>query len=286
MMSKSLTRKLEFNTVRVFGFFSDIHVGSMYSVFPEDFVLKEGNPISKSQNKGQTKIRSFWNDAKMICDREQVDTFIMPGDLVHGYNYKQQGAQTITPVLQEQKRACVQLLNPLVKDKDVHVLSGSPYHESRDTYAHEDIANELQKVAKTSTYKGLLANLTIEEVDPPMIINVTHGVSSAKVYRTTLSDREALFQAASYGMGEIDFLPDIILRGHWHTYYHLDFGRQHIIQIPGWSTWTPWRGSVYLYGRQCKIGFVILYLFDDRTFYVKPYLMDKIPRIADFTQSI
>jgi len=95
-------------------------------------------------------------------------------------------------------------------------------------------------------------------------------------------DREALFEAAAYGLGDLDFLPDVVVRAHWHRFIHIHLPNQHILQLPCWCAWFPYKGTLRLYGRlQPHIGGVILFIDDHDRITIHHYLF-KPPRIADY----
>jgi len=274
-------RTLSVKFKRVVAFVADTHVGSRYAIFPPDVISKEGNDLSAMRNAGQVKLYEYWQEWEKICDAWGVDTVILLGDIIQGNNPAGRGIGTITTDLDEQKDAAVTLLSKICKNRIVHCLSGTPYHESIDTRIHYDLAKELgETVAKEWHFHGLLANIKLRGTN--RILNLAHGVSGASIYRTTLMDREALFEAAAYGLGDLDFLPDVVVRAHWHRFIHIHLPNQHILQLPCWCAWFPYKGTLRLYGRlQPHIGGVILFIDDYDRITIHHYLF-KPPRIADY----
>jgi len=273
-------RKLITNFKRIVAFVADTHVGSRYAIFPPNIISKQGNDLGAMRNEGQIKLYEYWKEWEKICDAWGVDTIILLGDIIQGNNPAGRGVGTVTADLDEQKDAAVSLLSKICENRIVHSLSGTLYHESIDTRIHYDITKELGSVAKESHFHGLMANIKLKGTN--RILNLAHGVSGAAIYRTTLMDREALFEAAAYGLGDLDFLPDIVVRAHWHRFIHIHLPNQHILQVPGWCAWFPYKGTIRLYGKmQPHIGGVILFIDDHDRITIHHYLF-KPPRISDY----
>jgi len=273
-------RKLEIEFKRVVAFVADTHVGSRFAIFPPNVISNEGNDLSAMRNPGQVQLYEYWTEWEKICDSWGVDTVILLGDIIQGNNPVGRGIGTITPDLDEQKQAAIVLLSKICTNRIVHCLSGTPYHESIDTRIHYDLTNELRSVAKEAHFHGLMANIKLKGTN--RILNLAHGVSGASIYRTTLMDREALFEAAAYGLGDLDFLPDIVIRAHWHRFIHIHLPNQHILQVPGWCAWFPYKNTIRLYGKlQPHIGGVILFIDDRDRIMIHHYLF-KPPRISDY----
>lgn len=281
-----MSRRLEVGFKRIIAMVADTHVGSRYSLFPDNYVAEDGSQLSAQRNKGMLTLLSYWYDFIDICNTWGVDTVILNGDMIHGTHRKEFGRDMLTTNLDEQKEACVDLLKPLCKDRIIHTFTGSPYHDSLDSRRHRDLARDLNGVAKKSVYHGHLANIRLQGqeglADTERILNVAHGVSGASIYRTMVMDREGLFEAAAYGLGDLDFLPDVIVRAHWHTFIHIHLPKQHLIQLPCWAAWWPWKGSIVLYGKkQPHVGGVILFIDEADRIIVHHYLY-KPPRIHDY----
>jgi len=271
-----LTRRFK----RIVALIADMHIGARFAIFPPGVIGKTGTDLSGARNPGQKQLYENFSDFLKVCDAWDVDTVILVGDLIQGTNPIGRGAQTLTPDIDEQKLAAVHLLEPLCQDRVVHVFSGTAYHESLDTRVHYDIAKELESVAKESKFHGLIANIKLKGTN--RILNVSHGVSGAAIYRTTLMDREALFEAAAYGLGDLEFLPDVVVRAHWHRFLHIHLPNQHIIQIPGWCAWFPFKGTLRLYGKtQPHVGGVLLLIDENDRIIVHHYLY-KVPKIHDY----
>lgn len=265
---------------RAIALISDLHVGSRYSIFPENFYSKEGNFLSGMMNSGQKEILDFWKKTFVPrCKYWNVDSVFLLGDLIHSTNRREFSMQLITPEVDEQKRAVVELLKPITRKKKVHVVSGTLYHEALDTRAHYDIAEMLG-----GTYHGLLANIKLRKSN--RIVNIAHGSSGAWRYRSMQLDQQALDMLSAEALGKIPFHIDMLIRGHWHQFIHIHVLKQHLVQLPCWAAFTPWQGAMKSYGKfQPDIGACILFLDKEDRMIVHPYIMKEIPHIADYLKT-
>lgn len=48
--------------VKTIGVIADLHTGSNYSPFPEEYYTTTGNCLSASMNEGQKKLLEYWKD--------------------------------------------------------------------------------------------------------------------------------------------------------------------------------------------------------------------------------
>jgi len=261
---------------RAIALVSDLHTGSRFALFPDNFFSLEGNDLSATMNKGQKLILKYWKTFLAQCNYWKVDSVFLLGDLIHGLNRKEFGTQLITSNLDEQKRAAIQLLSPLCKSRKVHVVTGSLYHEALDTKVHYDIADALK-----GKFEGYLANIKLKNSN--RIINVAHGSSGAWRYRSMQLDQQAMDLLGAEALNKIPFHIDMLIRGHWHQFIHIHVFKQHLLQLPGWAAYTPWTGALRSYGKfQPDIGACILFIDKEDRMIVHPYLMKEIPHIADY----
>jgi len=112
--------------VRTIAFISDVHCGTMYSIMPENFQLKEGNPLPL--NDGQKLILEYWEKFWQECESEGVDTNVWCSDLIHGQNPIERGTQLLTTDFNEQIRMFLELAKSKAMGRKNHFVSGSGYH--------------------------------------------------------------------------------------------------------------------------------------------------------------
>ena len=131
------------------GIFSDMHVGSAFAILPDNYKTKRGNLIHL--NEGQERLLEHWHFCRRICNKHNVDTVVLDGDILQGLNYKNLGEGLILSELSEQKRAAIELLKPICKGRTVIGVSGTHYHDSRDTKMEEDLIKELDVTSLAET---------------------------------------------------------------------------------------------------------------------------------------
>jgi len=264
---------------RVIALISDTHVGSKYALFPDSYIDEDtGNEYRA--NAGQKQIYGYWQNFCQVCDELKVDTVIHLGDALHGTNRKEFGKNLITSELPIQEDVAVVLLKQIVKDRKFFIISGSGYHQSLDSKVHKSIA---KREELKGTFLGALANLRLKPSN--RIMNITHGVSSAAIYRTTIMDRDGMFFLQAQASGKLPKV-DIAVHGHWHSFIYIHTAQHHLIQLPCWMGWEPSRPYLKYYGKmQPDIGGVILMIDDKDRILVWHYLYP-LPHISDMIKAV
>jgi hypothetical protein len=273
---------------RVIALVGDMHTLSRFGLLPDGSFNSDGKDLAKLRNNGQEIIWQAWKMFCDVCDKWQVDTVINLADACSGINWAEGGRDTYDTSLEVQMDAAVTALEPLVKDRMYHGISGSPYHQSRDCQIHRTIAKRMQSEcgAVESRFHGIVANLELLNTNRTM--NVAHKATNAQIYRTMILDRESLFMRLAEAELKLPHF-DYIVRGHLHNYFHLDISDQHVIQCPCWQAYYAIKGSTRLYGRmQPDIGGVILFIDNkDRTtlhhYLLKDFGLEQ-PHILDFVK--
>lgn len=262
---------------RIFAIYGDLHVGSGFAIMPRGFKNRKGNTIGL--NDGQEYLLKHWNHCRKICDKHNVDTIILIGDLIHGLNYRGQGEGLILSELDEQKDAAKELLDPICADRKVVGISGTGYHDSRDTKAEKEIIQDLG-----GTYCGYVINGDIKGTKRTM--NVMHGRSKATVYRETIASREMLFFKEAQAEMKL-FKTDILLRAHNHFYLHIHRRNAHYIINPCWQALDPCEYTMLHYARwQPDLGMSLLLIDSEDRISSWHYLTKETPHITDFVRNI
>lgn len=263
-----------------------MHTLSRFGLMPDGSFNSDGKDLSVMRNTGQEVIWRGWKMFAEMCDKWGVDTVINLADACSGLNFKEGGKDTYDTNLETQMDAAVEGLKLLVKNRVYHGISGSPYHESRDTQVHRQIAKRMETEcdAAESHFHGVIANLELEHTNKT--VNIAHKATNAQIYRTMILDRESLFMDAAEAHNKLPRF-DIVLRGHLHTYFHLDFPHQHVIQCPCWQAYYTIKGSARFYGRaQPDIGGLILFIDNKDRTTLHHYLLKDFglpqPHVIDF----
>lgn len=268
---KSLMRKFK----RSLAFISDMHTGSPAAPWPEGMQADEAEgKRAIPPGPKQRILNGYWADAIKAVKDFECDTVFLMGDLVHGNNRKEGGRMTMTPDLDCQTDACVKLLEPMVKGRSVYSVSGSKYHDSWDVRIDRKIAKRFG-----GKHLGMLANVPLKGTDRK--IQIQHGVSSAAIYREMVMGRYRLFLDAAEGRGKLPFHIDMVIMGHLHFFTHIHNESGHMVNLPCWADWLPWKGSLIYYGKTLpNIGFCIILIDEDDRFMVLPFLYPR-PLVGD-----
>jgi len=270
-----MTVKLVHEYARVIALISDLHIGSRYAVCPENWETEEGTNLSKMANQGQKELLKHWNNFVKTCNELNVDTIFILGDVCAGVNPKECGLHMMTTDLNEQCKGAETLLEPLCKNRNVGVFSGSQYHESRDFRIHENIAKHLG-----GKFYGAIANIRLEPTDK--IVNLAHRTTEALVYPETSLSRDIMFEKEAEALGKL-YKTHAIVRGHRHSFVEIHKYDLHYVSLPCWQAFVPYEQAVRWYFKfQPDIGGVIMFVdMNGRLrfwhfLYPCPHIADKI----------
>lgn len=274
--SENLEKTIIKRFKRKLGLISDMHVGSYYAIFPEDFKLEAGNVVKL--NEGQQKLLGYWQNFKAVCDELQIDTFLFGGDMIHGQNPKGKGIGLITTNLNEQKEAASILISPILKDRKSYWVAGSDYHASTPGHnPDESLCRFLnEKKDLHAEWLGPVANLRAGK----KLLNLSHGGSGAFIYRETSMAREIMFSKTAYANDKLPKI-DMFIHGHWHWFAYLHEYDVHFVQLPCWIAYEPISLYTKNYTRfQPDIGAAICLIDDEERITVWHFLYP-LPHIAD-----
>jgi hypothetical protein len=257
-----------------------MHVGCYYSLAPEEEVVlsKEATYSPELRNPGQRVLNQYYNDAKKLCDQFEVDTVFLLGDLLDGFSPAERGPSMVNNSISAQEEMLLNLLEPLVTNRQTHLVSGSRYHESEEYKVYGSIAKAIKPWSKEVFYHQVVGNIKLRPTEK--VFNIAHESTSGMLYTATLLDREQIYIKYAEALGKLPHI-DHHIRGHLHKFYHIDTGYMHLTQVPAWKTWYPIKNKTGLYGRmQSDIGFVIILLDAKGRSYFKNFVWNA-PHIAD-----
>ena len=225
----------------------DMHVGSDVAIMPAEIqslkTERENSQLIKA-SPVQLKILDKWHE--MIDNEGKVDGIILNGDLVEGYNKKNNGLGTWSCDMDTQARAAKMLIQE-IKYKKLYGTQGSLYHTNNNISVDKLVVEGLG-----GTFSHDLA-LKCDSVR----IHASHkvGVSgSTWQYRTTPIARELVMsELNSMEFGKFN----IVVRSHTHYYCAVQFGSSLGIICPCWKGRDEY---VRLLGMSYSpsIGYVIL----------------------------
>lgn len=207
---------------------SDLHIGSMWSMWPKDLRLSNGTlPIL---NQGQDYLLECYEDLKERVPK-RLDFLFLGGDLVEGKNSAEEGAWLTESHPSWQTRAAIEILEPLVdRAKYVYVIGGSKYHVGRGFEFEESLAQHLH--SEQNAFGGFVwpwLNISVDGVH----LDISHRQSVMMRYKSTPLEREIQFSN--------NIIPDIkedcdaIYRAHAHMYVDLNVDGQVSVSLPPWK---------------------------------------------------
>jgi predicted phosphodiesterase len=213
---------------------SDIHVGSSWGLWPDQFDYedtKTGNVDRYLPNTTQRKLLVWWNEMLGYISKKDIQCIILNGDLVEGYQRKEYGRGTM-PDLSVQMEACINLLEQL-PDVPMYFTRGSGYHVVAGNMSTE------QWIARAMG--GIYGDdLLVEECGIRMHVQHHVPVSNASwQYRSTPLARDLLLHALNASADKYGRV-DVALRAHAHYFVAVYFRSQLGIISPCWQTRTPY----------------------------------------------
>lgn len=225
---------------------SDVQVGHVAALWPEYFKF-DGIEIKLSRH--QEILFQYWRDFWTSPEVTESDTILNLAESIEGKNKKEFGRSLVTPNIDTQCAAFVELLNPYVGGRRYIGLRGSGYHTSEDTDAEQHIAEMLG-----GEFSGDIANLKIHGTDH--VLWATHKAGNAMMYRSTMLDRNSLYFSAIER--RLTDHPDIILYGHHHKHFRVDTETRINLIAPCWKFWHPIKdASKFAYTQPTVGGLVI-----------------------------
>jgi hypothetical protein len=218
--------------------FSDIHVGSKYSVCSEEPVLDDGGSYKPSKN--QEKLLQGWMDC--IDEITQKPTaLIINGEPIDGSNNKSLGESCWSTSFGDQMNDSAELIKRIPYEK-LYLVRGSGYHVTRESTNFEKIFG---KLVGAETYKSVLGNETKTDYEATFEvfgkhIHFTHhvGYSGWWMYRTTPIARELVKMHFNHKAN--GFHTDLLVRSHVHYYVEVRFPNTIGLTTPAWKFPDGW----------------------------------------------
>jgi hypothetical protein len=245
-------------------------------------VTKEQNPILP--NPGQIQLYNYFKKFCRVCDEWEVDSVLLAGDLVHGQNVKERGQGLMSTRTNEQIDLATDVLEPLLKNRKSHWVSGSNYHNSHEGMSiEEDIRKHMKDKGFDAEWYGTVANLEVKPFGK--IINLSHGGGKAMYYRETISAREIVYGKAAQVNEKLPKI-DMYVHAHWHWFNYMHQANVHHLQLPCWIAYEPITLYTQAYTRyQPDIGGCLI-LFDHEGRITVWHFCYDLPHIADFVRQI
>lgn len=204
----------------------DLHVGSSVALMPEEvYTLKterENSQLVKA-SKIQLKILEKWRE--MIDNEGKVDALVVNGDIVDGYNRKNNGLGAWTCDMDVQMKTAQSLIKE-IHYKKLYGTQGSLYHTNNNISVDKLIIENLGGVFNH--------DLALKADNVRMHFSHKVGVSgSTWQYRTSPIAKEMVLNE----LNQMDFEKfHVIARSHAHYYVAVQFGRSLGLICPCWKS--------------------------------------------------
>lgn len=267
--------------MRRIGLLGDTHVGSRYGLSPKYWQIEDGPNEQATEircNSAQLKLLEYFKDL-MVVQYKDCDTLFFMGDMCDGPNKKEYGRSLSTPELDLQVTNCVNLIEPYIQGRACLSVEGSGYHQSEKLSLDSLVAKELKARGHNVRYARMW-NVDIQ--DTKISANILHSSGGASIYRESVVARELLWiKIAEKHLGRAVRL---MVRGHWHWFYHSEYGSRHFVYNPGFKLLFP---STMLTGMWARfvpdIGGCVIEI-DGDTIRVDKKLYPGIRLLEDFTE--
>lgn len=216
---------------------SDLHVGSLWGLWPPDFETddprSDTNKLIFRQNQTQKKLWAHWKEMINVLNWDKpVECIIFNGDLIDGQQRRNIGRETVTSRLDVQTEAAIEIIETL-PDVPKYFTQGTEYHSLPD-------GSPVEAYIAKQCNGEFGDDLLIDECG--IRLHVGHPItvsSSSWQYRTTPLARDLLLlalNAAEERYGKVN----VVVRSHAHYFCTAGFSSQIGIITPCWQTRTPY----------------------------------------------
>jgi len=251
--------------------FSDIHVGSKYSVCSEHPKRDDDDEYKPSKN--QKKLKEAW-DHSIDLIQQRATALVINGEPIDGDNKKSLGDSVWSTNLNDQLNDAEKLLKQ-IKFDNLYFVRGSGYHTQKDATNFEQT---LAEHMKARSYESIMGNRTHADYEVNIeifgkYINFTHhaGFSNWWAYRPTVISRELV--KMHFMHRENGFHTDILVRSHVHYYCEVRFPHTKGLTTPAWKIAD---GFMYKKGEPelPSIGNVEIIIEPNGKIEIEPHLID------------
>lgn len=258
---------------------SDLHVGSIYGLWPPDFILSDGRKMSWASHQGDLW-RSWEMFLKDITPR-QFAAVVINGDVIDGRQQAQWGTEAMTASMKDQRAAAASILwrlkDTVGRTVPMYFVQGTEYHDSKAGDEAEAVAEMLEATpAPEGIGPGQFSRQVINLEFSGTILNFSHGISvSGGLYRATSPDREGVWSALAGKEGKIP-QADAVIRSHAHYYVHVEHSSKHIVITPCWELQTGYMRKHSVYRMLPDLGAVIVHVRPERKPSRDPIYIEKV----------
>ena len=223
---------------RSFVIYSDLHVGSKYSVCSEEPELDDAGSYRPSPNQKKL-LEAYYDSIDNLITKP--DIMVINGEPIDGSNPKSLGESCWSTNHFDQMNDA-EILVKMVPHKKLYLVRGSGYHVTRESTNFEKIFG---KKIGAEKYKSVLGNQTYTDFEATFKvfdkhIHFTHhvGYSGWWQYRTTPIARELVKMHFNHQAN--GFHTDLLIRSHVHYYVEVRFPNSIGLSTPAWKFPDGW----------------------------------------------
>jgi hypothetical protein len=240
-------------------FLNDIHVGSKFGAFPENYGVK--------LNVGQEALASYIDDYADHCNETKTNMLWVDGDTICGQNPKEGGRYVLKIELEDQKDAAAKLISDFCKKvpsiEEVWLWRSTGYHGSRDTGVDLSITEKLTAKYDIKTkYLDEYSYINLHYKEFVKRLWVTHTAPDSYMYPEQAMGKDMMLYQEAVAQKKLPPV-DIIIRAHKHFFAEVHKASIKSIQLPCFQFFVPYDNAVKNFSKfQPDIGSIIL-MFDD-----------------------
>lgn len=238
---------------------SDIHVASIFGLFPIKFVDSHGHEIF--QNPGQKYTWSCWLDYVERTKKFKPDAIIVNGDVVDGKQRMQEAEELILNLPFDQEEAALEVLRPLKEAAPKakwFFVAGTEYHDNRSARSIENIASRMDAVKYPGVGSGRFCREVLDLELEGVTLNIAHHIGGGGgMTRSPAIEREMVLAtlAGRDGKGP---RADVIIRSHIHNFVHVEDPTKHGFTTPCWELQTRFMRKRSVFKMLPDIGGLLL----------------------------
>lgn len=227
---------------------SDMHIGSIVSVMPEEVWIEERNENRSNVVKANRIQRELYKRWEKMGDVARFDKCLVLGDSVDGPNVHSVGFELWTTNLHQQVSTADDLLSMVkVRGKEYYGVQGSFYHVRENTSSDLAVMDGVGGTFDT--------DLVVEVEGVRIHLNHFISWSGSATSKATAPQGELVAAAMNDKyMGEFDLL----VRGHRHEFLDLRNRFGHIICLPAWKARDAFQTKNGLKSTVNDTGFSVL----------------------------
>lgn len=237
---------------------SDLHVGSMYGLWPPGMQTDDprtGEVIPLPQTKVNEAIYAHWEKMLAVCKQTPPKFVLFNGDLIEGNQRKENGKGLLTGQMSLQVKACIKVIQTL---RDI--LPGVPFYFTAGTDYHQMPDGENADIYIARHFNAQYGDeMIVEECGIRMFCRHTISSSmSSWQYMATAPGRDHMLLFLNNGQDKYGDI-DVAIFSHRHQFVSVQFTSGFALVTPCWQSKTSYAVKKGLTGVP-DIGWVMLHI--------------------------